>query len=140
MYFKKLDQYKYSGSVILGCNDNLKNVTAQVPNQPGVYIFFEINGQDENLKYIGASGSVLQNGSFKRQMMQDRINNKMNSKLTRANFFKNHFEKSKCDFIRIDWYVTFDKKNRDLPKYVEAKLIQEYFTHFDKLPEWNNSF
>lgn len=140
MSFSILKKYKYSGTVFLGCDDNLRAATAKVPNKPGVYLFYEVNGKNEELKYIGASGSVLQNGNLKGQMMRGRLNNKMNKDFTRANFLKQHFESSKCDFIKIDWFVTLDNENQDLPKYVEAKLIQQYFKFSGKLPKWNNSF
>jgi hypothetical protein len=105
-----------------------------------VYLFYEIKGEYEDLKYIGSSGTMQQNGKFRGQMMYGRINNKMNSKLTRAQFFNNHFQTSNCDLIRIDWYVTYNDEFLDLPKYVEANLLQEYYSLFGKLPEWNNGF
>jgi hypothetical protein len=140
MKFNSLNKYKNSGTVFLSCHDNLRKATVNVPNKPGIYLFSEINGKHEVLKYIGSSGSILQNGKFKGQLMRSRINNKMNSKFTRANFFKKHFETSKCDLIKIDWYVTFDDENLDLPKYVEANILQEYYSLFGELPEWNNTF
>jgi len=141
MVFKILDKYKNSGTVFISSEDKLHKQTAYIPEAPGVYLFFEENGaKNGRLRYIGASGSIDQLGKFKGQLMRKRINNKMNSKNTRAQFFKQQFEHSDCDLIRIDWYVTYDEDNLDLPKYVEALLFQKYYSLFGQLPEWNNNF
>jgi len=141
MVFKILEKYKNSGTVFISSEDNLRKQTAHIPDAPGVYLFFEENGaKNGSLKYIGASGSIDQKGKFKDQLMRKRLNNKMNSKFSRAQFFKQYFQQNKCDLIRIDWYVTYDEDNLDLPKYVEALLFQKYYSLLGQLPEWNNNF
>jgi len=140
MNFKALIKYKESGTVFLKKGDNLRAKTKNIPNKPGVYLFYEMNDGNEDLKSIGASGTMLQNGKFRGQMMRSRINNKMNSSQTRAQFFEQHFIKSNCDLLRIDWFVTHDEYFLDLPKYAEANTLQEYYSVFGILPEWNNSF
>ncbi|WP_157209195.1 hypothetical protein [Mariniflexile maritimum] len=140
MNFKALKKYKESGTVFLSKGDNLRAETKSIPNKPGIYLFYEINKNNDVLKYIGASGTMLQNGKFRGQMMRNRINNKMNSSHTRAQFFEKYFKKSNCDLIRIDWFATHNDEFLDLPKYVEANMLQEFYSAFGNLPEWNNSF
>lgn len=140
MNFKALKKYNEFGSVFLNELNNLREETKTIPEKPGVYLFYEIKQGYEVLKYIGSSGTILQNGDFRGQLMRGRINNKMNSSQTRAQYLKNHFKISNCDFIRIEWFVTYNQENLDLPKYVEAYALQEYYDVFGILPVWNNSF
>lgn len=140
MNFKAIRKYKNSGTVFLAADNNLRQETKVIPDLPGVYMFSSVKGKHDILQYVGSSGSMQQNGKFKGQMMRGRINNKMNSKQTRAQFFNAYFKKEDIDFIRIDWYNTYDDEYFDLPKYVEACMLQEYISLFGKLPPWNNSF
>lgn len=140
MNFKAIRKYKNTGTVYLVADDNLRQITNNIPDLPGVYMFSIVKGKHDILQYVGSSGSIQQNGKFKGQMMRGRINNKMNSKQSRAQFFKSYFKKNDIDSIRIDWFNTYDDEYIDLPKYVEACMLQEYFSLFGKLPQWNNSF
>ena len=140
MNFKAIRKYKNSGTVFLSADNNLRQETKVIPDLPGVYMFSTVKGKHNTLQYVGSSGSILQSGKFKGQMMRGRINNKMNSKQSRAQFFKDYFDKDDIDFISINWFNTYDDEYLDLPKYVEACMLQEYFSLFGKLPPWNNSF
>ncbi len=140
MNFKATKKYKQTGTTFFEEGDNLRQVTKSIPDLPGVYLFHEVEGKYTRLKYIGSAGTIKQDGKFKGQMLRGRINNKMNSQQTRSQFFKEHLKNTNCDLIRIDWYVTYDEDFLDLPKYVEALMVQEFYGWFGSLPDWNKEF
>jgi hypothetical protein len=54
--------------------------------------------------------------------------------------FEKRAVKENIEALDIYWFVTFDKKNQDLPSYVLALLMQRYFEIHGSLPPWNESF
>ena len=60
--------------------------------------------------------------------------------IARQDFFNNIISNQSLDGLHIEWYVTFDKNNQDLPAYVEAVIFQRYFEIYGELPEWNEKF
>jgi hypothetical protein len=95
---------------------------------------------DIEVLYIGKSGSINMDGTFKSQGLRGRINNKQNIKEKRQVFLERKFEED--DFLALDifWFVTFDNDTKELPGYVEGLLIQKFFEMHGRLPKWNNEF
>ena len=54
-------------------------------------------------------------------------------------YFQNIMRKYQFDKLKFLWIVTFDDKNKELPFFVEAKMIQAYFNTYNKLPLFNKS-
>ncbi|QIG88446.1 hypothetical protein G6R40_01685 [Chryseobacterium sp. POL2] len=74
--FAELEKYKTNGHFFFEKNDNLRNKSKDVPNLPGVYYILKLARGKVELVYIGKSGSMLQNGQFKDQLLNKRLNNK----------------------------------------------------------------
>ena len=141
MNFSELIKYKTRGEFIFRQGDKLSEICKAVPHAAGVYLFRTIKDGQENLVYIGASGTMHQNGKFGTQLMKKRLQNKQNSEIRRQTFFEIEIEKNNLDGIRVNWFVTFDNQyNKDLPMTVEGQLIQKYFNKYKQLPPWNNKF
>jgi len=70
------------------------------------------------LVYIGASGTMDQEGEFSKQLLKGRINNKQNG-IKRQHFFEGIMEQNNIDALDIYWFVTFGEKHKHLPSYVE---------------------
>lgn len=132
-----LKKYTTQGSFIFSLGNRLAEVSSSVPHSPGVYIV-EINPTKE-IVYIGRSGTYNQRGQFSKQLLQKRINNSHDGK-SRQNYFEEKLKTERVNSIKISWYVTFDKKHTDLPAYVEALLMNEFFRKHKKLPKWNKGF
>lgn len=47
-----------------------------VPNSPGVYLIYVNNEKEKHLVYAGMSGSLENDGKFKSQLLNGRLNNK----------------------------------------------------------------
>jgi len=137
--FDELRNYKNNGHFFYKSSNNLRDVSKDVPDLPGVYYIVRLAGGRVELVYIGKSGSIEQDGQFEKQGLRGSINNKQNG-LQWQDYFEKKFREENIDGLDIYWFVTFDKTNRDLPGYVEGLILQIYFERHGSLPAWNNSF
>lgn len=137
--FTELTKYKEQGHFFFEKGDNLKAKSKEVPNKPGVYYILKLAKGKIELVYIGKSGSMLQNGSFKEQLLHKRLNNKQD-KVGREQYFHQKIETENIDVLDIYWFVTMDNQFKDLPGYVEGLLLQKYFDVYGCLPPWNKVF
>jgi hypothetical protein len=140
MNFPQLAKYPEKGEFIFRAGDKLVDLCQKVAHSPGVYIFTSLKNGSELLVYIGASGTMNQNGKFGNQLLNGRLSNMQNSKTRRQDFFEKKISLDQLDSIKVNWWVTFDQSNNDLPMYVEALLIQKYFDNHKNLPLWNAEF
>ena len=135
--FDELKKYENNGHFFYKRGDNLRDVSKDVPDLPGVYYIIRLAGGRIELVYIGKSGSIEQDGQFKKQGLRGSLNNKQNG-LQRQDYFEKKFREENIDGLDIYWFVTFDKTNRDLPGYVEGLIMQIFFERHGSLPAWNN--
>ncbi len=136
--FSELEKYR-QGHFFFNKGDNLKTISKDVPNLPGVYYVLRLANRKIDIVYIGKSGTVLQNGGFKNQTLRKRINNKQEN-MKRQDYFDQKIENGTTDALDIYWFVTVGDNNNDLPGYVEGLLMQQFFNSYGKLPEWNKGF
>jgi len=137
--FNELHKYKKNGHFFFSKGDNLKEVSSDVPNLPGVYYILKLANGKIDLVYIGKSGTIKNTGSFKQQGLQKRINNTFDN-VKRQAFFEEKIINENIDALDIYWFVTFDEKNKDLPSFIEGMLLQNYFNIYNKLPNWNKEY
>ena len=88
MKFEELDKYKTKGEFIFREGNKLSEFCKKVPHAAGVYTFRTIKDGKEKLVYIGASGTMHQNGNFGKQLMKKRLQNMQSKKIRRQTFFK----------------------------------------------------
>ncbi len=138
--FNELEKYENNGHFLYKRGQKLKVESREVPELPGVYYLLKMTKNDIEVVYIGKSGSINMDGTFKSQGLRGRINNKQNIKEKRQVFLERKFEED--DFLALDifWFVTFDNDTKELPGYVEGLLIQKFFEMHGRLPKWNNEF
>ncbi len=137
--FSEIKKYKNNDHFFFKKGDKLAEVSKEVPELPGVYYIFRLASGRVELVYIGKSGTITQSGQFKDQLLRGRINNKQDG-MKRQNFFDQKMIDENIDGLDIYWFVTMDKKNNDLPGYVEGLLIQRFFEVHGRLPVWNKDF
>ena len=137
--FEEIEKYENNGHFFFSNGDILRDVSKDVPNLPGIYYILRLAKGRIDLVYIGKSGTINNDGTFKIQGLKNRLNNIQN-KMKRQEFFENKIKKEKIDALDIYWFVTFDKKNQDLPGFVEGLLFQKFFDIYQRLPEWNEEF
>jgi len=137
--FTELKKYKNTGHFFFELGQNLKEQSHEVPDLPGVYYILRLARGIIDLVYIGKSGTMQQNGKFKDQGLQGRINNKQEG-MKRQEYFELKCKEEKIDALDIYWFVTFDKNNQDLPGMAEGLLLQRFFENYGCLPEWNKEY
>lgn len=137
--FEELKKYKNKGHFFFKNGDNLKEVSKDVPEMPGVYYIIRLARGRVDLVYIGKSGTIQQDETFSDQLLRGRINNKQEG-IKRQKFFEQKMIEEKIDGLDIYWFVTMDDKDNDLPGFVEGLLMQRYFEIYGHLPQWNKSF
>jgi hypothetical protein len=137
--FDELLKYKNKDCFRFKKGDNLKEVSKKVPDLPGIYYIYRLRKGEKDLVYIGKSGTIRSNGTFKEQLLNKRLNNKQEG-IHRQKFFEQKLEEEGSDALAIYWCVTFDKENKDIPSYVEGVLLQRFFELYGRLPDWNKEF
>jgi hypothetical protein len=137
--FDETEKYANQGHFFFKKGNNLKEVSQDVPNLPGVYYILRLARGRVDLVYIGKSGTINQKGIFKDQLLKERINNKQDD-TPRQTFFNEKMTTENIDGLDIYWFVTVDEQNNDLPSYVEGLLMQRYYEIYGELPVWNKGF
>src|SRR5260221_3429383 len=136
--FDELTKYKNNGHFFFKRGQTLSQV-CNAPEQAGVYYILMLRKGKIELVYIGASGTINQQGKFRSQLLRGRLNNKQNS-MKRQQFFEEIMLQNEIEALDIYWFVTVDKNYQHIPSYVEALLMQKHFEIYGCLPEWNKSF
>ena len=108
-----------------------------VPNQYGVYIIYSAKAGQEDLIYIGKSGTMMTDGEFKSQGIKNRLKAVTTNNVSRGKYFQQVMQEYGFDKLKFIWIVTFDDTRKELPAYIETKLIQLYYDHHHKLPILN---
>ncbi len=137
--FDELGTYKHNGHFFFSKGDDLSEVAGQVPDRPGVYCIYRLSRGHVDIVYIGKSGVMQPNGAFKGPMLHDSIMHKPDG-TSRQAYYNRKMNAEQIDALDVYWYVTFDEAYRDLPSYVEARLIQRYFEIYGQLPPWNREY
>jgi hypothetical protein len=137
--FSELNKYKNQGHFFFEKGNNLKELSAGVPDLPGVYYIIRLSRVKIDLVYIGKSGPIKQNGTFMEQGLKERLNSKQDG-INREVFFNEKCIQENIDALDVYWFVTFDNKNHDLPGFVEGVILQRYFEVHGKLPPWNKEY
>lgn len=137
--FDETKKYRNNGHFFFKRGDDLSVASKTVPDLPGVYYVIRLAKGKVDLVYIGKSGTIMQNGEFKEQLLRDWINNKQDG-IKRQIYFEQKIEEENIDALDIYWFVTMDNKRSDLPGYVEGLLLQRYFEVYGSLPPWNTCY
>lgn len=136
--YKNIYELFSNSSLIFGKStiNFVKEINANIPNSFGVYIFYKNYKSYENIIYIGKAGVITTSGDKKSQGLQKRLTNIRDNKPANI-YYKNVF-----DFLNLDELIIeyFETKQRYIPTFVEASLIQEYHSLNNKLPILNRSF
>ncbi len=136
--YKNIYELFSNSSLIFGKStiNFVKEINANIPNSFGVYIFYKNSKSYENIIYIGKAGVITTSGDKKSQGLQKRLTNIRDNKPANI-YYKNVF-----DFLNLDELIIeyFETKQRYIPTFVEASLIQEYHSLNNKLPILNRSF
>ena len=137
--FDEVRKYKNNGHFFLRRGGLLAEESKDVPELPGVYFIMRLARGHVELVYIGKSGTIKQDMTFKNQLLKSSINGKQEG-IKSQDFFDNKMTRENIDALDIYWFVTMDKSNNHLPGYMEGLLMQRFYELYGRLPEWNKEF
>jgi len=140
--FDELEKYKSNGHFFFSEGDDLAKVCNAPKNGIGIYIIYALKGGKIELIFIGSAGKIKQDGTQK-ALVGGICDQLINGKLfggSRKLTLKEHIKHKNIDALDIYWYETFDKKNTDIPAFVEGTIMQRYFDLNEQLPEWNEEY
>lgn len=125
---------KSTGHIYFNNKSILKDKSKDIPNTPGIYIFYINKVADENIIYIEKAGTIEKYGEHPKQGLKGKINNKPDQ--MEATLMK-LIEEPNVDKIIIKWYELYEDY---LPGYIEGCLIQSYYDINRRLPFLNKAF
>ncbi len=135
--FDELEKYKNKGHFFFMKESDLKEVSKDVPDLPGVFYVFRLAGGRIDLVYIDYPGGRANDNPADKQSLRERINGKHGS-MTRQEFFERKMAEEQIEGLDIYWVVTHDGKHKDAPSKIARKLIQRHLDIYGELPVWNN--
>ena len=142
LFDQLLQEYKNKGTFSFRAGDKLGDKCNAPKNKSGIYVVYAVLGNEERIVYVGSSGSMQNDGQIKHRGggMYDRIVNGKQFDKSRKSSWPQKMKEQEIDELRIYWCVTFENEKTNIPKYVEAVLLQEYFDKFAILSYWNKAF
>ncbi len=107
-----------------------------VPKSYGIYIIYSIKNSSKDIIYIGKSGTMINDGTFRKQGIAERLTKKQEG-IPRKIYFQNKIKEHEFEKLEFLWIITFDEKYQEIPSLSEAKMFQAYFSEYKKLPLLN---
>ncbi len=115
------------------------SIVCNAPNDAGIFLIYAVNGQEEELVFVGGSGSISQNGDIGANTLKYRILIRRDG-TDREKFLLKKMKSDHVNHFKIEWYNTFTNKKGLIPKFAEASVIQEFFSMKGILPAWNKEY
>lgn len=136
--FEALAPFAQKGKFYFSDRDKLA-VECNAPNLPGVYLIFAKHSDSIELRFIGCSGAVSQNGTFGSNTLKHRMLIRRDGS-DREYFLRKKLRQEHLQYFEIQWFATFAEAGNFLPRSVEGQVMQEYFQKNGKLPPWNKEY
>ncbi len=108
--------------------------TRELP-RPSYGVYLVRNKSTREVIYIGKSGTMCQNGTFKDQDMQRRLVNKEKGERRQVIFGQ---RVAKHGELLIEYVIL--RSRELLPGYLEGHMLQAYFRDYGRLPLDNAAF
>ena len=137
IYTKKYN----NGTFYLNKNEHISHAlnSYNVPNKYGVYLIYSVKDNIEKIIYIGKSGTLQNDGTFKTQGIAGRLKAVGKNNIPRNIYFQDIIKEYDFDKLKFLWIVTVEENVIEIPALVEAKLLQSYFDDNNVLPLLNKN-
>jgi hypothetical protein len=121
--FKLLHRCTMKGAFIFRQGDNLRNASRQVANLPGVYVIYAyLSNGNAILVYYGKAGMNKKGLLTKVQGLHRRLNNVGRNDIPRQQIFNEYILEQGASFLKVHWFVTWDKTVQLNPCSIEDTL------------------
>jgi len=131
------NRFAHNGQFSLRPKESINDVVRRekIPNLPGIYICFRCDDLERPL-YIGKSGTMRTDGTFKDAGLGKRLTRKQ-GKTYRRKYFCKLMEDRGLSGLTFFWFVTHDQGSRIIPGLAEMELLQAHYDQYGCLPELN---
>lgn len=142
--FDELEKYTKQGNFFYQATDSLEEVCNAPSDQYGVFLVYALKKGRVELIYIGKSGvdllGAVEGGEHICDGLRDNLVEGLHFDETRRkNSWPVQMLIEDIEALHVHWYVTYDGKFKDRPKYIKSKLLQIYQSIYGKTPRWNFS-
>ena len=141
--YKELKKFKTTKSFLFTAEDSLETVCNAPEAANGVFVVYAVNGEEKELIMAGSTGTVQNDGTLKSKNggLYDKIvNGHQFAKTARKYSWPAQMKKEDIDTIEVVWYDTFNAKNKVIPTFAEAQVLQNFLDENGGLPRWNVAF
>jgi len=141
--FKELTKYKNCNHFTFATENELSEVCNAPQEGNGVYLVYEVNGDEKELLFVGSTGTIQNNGEIKLKVggiYEKLVNGQQFGKLSRRKAWPIQMKKENIEQLEIHWYETFNAKTKHIPTYVEGLILQKFLDENSRLPRWNVAF
>lgn len=141
--YKELNKFKTSNNFRFGIEDNLETACNASENGSGVFLVYNVNGEEKELIMVGSTGTIQNDGTLKTKNggLYDKIvNGHQFAKTGRKYSWPAQMKLEKMDTLEVYWHETFNAKNKAIPTYIEGLILQKFLDENGKLPKWNVAF
>lgn len=141
--YKELKKYKSTNSFTFTVEDNLEAACNAPENASGVFLVYALEGEQKELIMVGSTGTVQNDGTLKSKNggLYDKIvNGHQFAKTGRKYTWPAQMKLENITELEVVWYETFNAKNKMMPTFVEAQVLQLFLDENGRLPKWNVAF
>ena len=141
--YKELKKFKTTNSFTFKADESLEEKCNASENGSGVFLVYNVNGEERELIMVGSTGTVQNDGSLKSKNggLYDKIvNGHQFAKTGRKYSWPTQMKVENIDELEVYWYETFNAKNKFIPTFVEGLVLQNFLTENSRLPKWNVAF
>ena len=141
--YKELKKFKVNNSFTFTAENSLEDLCNATETGSGVFLVYEINGEEKELIMVGSTGTIQNDGTLKSKSggLYDKIvNGHQFAKTGRKYSWPAQMKIENIALLEVVWYETFNEKNKTIPTFAEAQVLQNFLDENSRLPRWNVAF
>ncbi|MBF0695697.1 MAG: hypothetical protein IR153_11655 [Flavobacterium sp.] len=141
--YKELKKFKSKGEFTFTPTDNLEEVCNATQTGSGIFLVYNVDGDEKELIMVGSTGTVQNDGTLKSKnggLFDKIVNGHQFAKTGRKYTWPTQMATENLSRLEVYWYETFTEKTKVIPTYIEGQILQNFFAENDRLPKWNVAF
>lgn len=141
--YKELKKIKVKNQFQFTVNDTLEDVCNASETGSGIFLVYSVENEDKELIMVGSTGTIQNDGTLKIKNggLYDKIvNGHQFAKTARKYSWITQMKLENIVRLEVAWYETFNEKNKIIPTFLEAQILQNFLDENGRLPKWNVAF
>ena len=141
--YKELKKFKNTSSFTLCENDNLEMVCNAPQIGSGIFLVYQVKEENSQLIMVGSTGTIQNDGTLKSKnggLFDKIVNGHQFAKTARKYTWISQMKLENINKLEVFWFETFNEKNKTLPTFAEAQILQLFLDENGTLPKWNVAF